>query len=302
MEIKEFAQRIQEKVRQKLGDGYQVKVQTVQKNNNVQLYGLLILADGQNISPTIYLNVFQEAYNQGFSLSEIVEKIICIYQEDTPKKNVDMDFFRCFEKVRNRICYRLVSAGKNKELLEKVPHIPFLDLAVTFYYAYQGKELGKGTILIYNSHVEMWNTSTAELLQLAQENTPRIFPWECKSMEEVMLEYQEQQRLEKEEEQEQFFGEMPMQILSNKQRIHGAACILYPGLLGMLAEQVQANLFILPSSIHEVILLPDKGNEEHRQLQQMVQEVNATQLEPEEVLSDSLYYYDGSEKNVKIIF
>lgn len=300
--LNEFTQRIQEKISRRLGLGYQIRVQEVRKNNNVLLHGLVILSGTQNVAPTIYLNHFWEAYNQGMSLSEIVSRILTLYREDMPGKNVDMEFFKSFERVRDRICYRLVSAEKNRELLENIPHIPFLDLAVTFYYAYQGAELGSGTILVYNSHLEMWQTDTVQLMNLAQKNTPQIFPWECKSMEKMMLDYQEQQNLEKQEEQERFFGEMPMEILSNEKRIYGAACMLYPGLLEMLAGQAGANLYILPSSVHEIILLADRGIDAPEQLGEMVREVNATQVEPEEVLSDSVYYYNCSEKNVKKIF
>lgn len=302
MEIKEFTRKIQQKVGTKLGPGYQVKIQEVRKNNNVCLHGILILSKQQNVSPTIYLDQFLEAYRRGITLSEITSKIIEIYRKDTPGRNVDMEFFKNFEKVKDRICYRLISAEKNRRLLEEIPSVPFLDLAISFYYAYQGKDLGNGTILIHNSHLEMWHTSVAELMQLAQQNTLRLFPWECKSMEEIMLEYQEQEQLNQEEGQEEFFGEMPMVILSNSQRTHGAACILYPGLLEELAAQAGADLYILPSSIHEVILLSDTKADDPGLLREMVKEVNMSQVGPEEVLSNQIYYYDRTEKNVKIIF
>ena len=76
--------------------------------------------------------------------------------------------------------------------------------------------------------------------------------------------------------------------------------MLYPGVLEKLAAQ--ENVYILPSSVHEVLLLADRGGERADELKNMIAEVNSTQVPPEEVLSDSLYYYDYSEKRVKIIF
>ncbi len=307
MEIKEFAAKVQKAMTEILGDGYEVRVQEVQKNNGVKLQGLLILAEKQNVSPTIYLKPFWEAYEGGVPFSELIRRILQIYREDTPGENVDMSFFRDFDKVKDRISYRLISAGQNKDLLERIPHIKFLDLAVCFYYAYHGDALGKGTILIHNTHMNMWNTTTTELMQLAQMNTPRLFPWEISSMEAVVKEFLQEQeaktgeRILAEDEEAQFLAEVPMQILSNREKAFGAACILYPGVLGKIAAVVEANLYILPSSVHEVILMPDRRNEDAGQLRSMVRDVNRTQLEPEEVLSNSLYYYDRLERNVKMV-
>lgn len=305
IQMKEFAEKVQRAMTEVLGEGYEVRLQEIQKNNGVRLQGLLILTEKQNVSPTIYLKPFWEAYKEGVTLADLVKKNLQIYREGTPGENVDMAFFRDFERVKDRICYRLIDAKQNKELLEKIPHIPFLDLAICYYYAYEGETLGSGTILIYNTHMDMWDTCTAELMRLAQINTPNFFPWECNSMEYVINTLMQQEERDSlafvEEEQRQLLEEIPMSILSNHQRVYGAACILYPGVLEEIAEKAEANLFILPSSVHEVILLPDSRTEDPVQLKSMIYEVNRTQLEPEEVLSDSLYYYERLEKNIKMI-
>ena len=307
MEINEFAQKMKRAMTEVLGDGYEVRLQEVQKNNGVLLQGMIILAKEQNVSPTIYLNPFWEAYEGGVTLGELTRRILQIYREDTPKGNIDMSFFRKFEFVKDRICYRLIHAKQNAELLEKIPHIRFLDLAICFYYAYESEELGRGTILIHNTHLNLWQTTPAELMCLAQSNTPEIFPWECNSMETVvkqLLKEEEEatgRKLLEEEEEEQFLADMPMLILSNNRKIYGAACILYPNLLAELAEKFKSNFYILPSSVHEVILLLDHGKDRPEQLRAMITEVNCTQVEPEEVLSNSLYYYESQEKKVKII-
>ena len=137
MTLKKFAKQIQILMSERLGAKYQVRIKEMQKNNGVRLQGLIILERAQNISPTIYLDDFYEAYQHGFELERIVEKILQIYKEDMPKESIDMSFFRDFLKVKDRICYRLIDAGKNKELLEMIPHVRFLDLAICFYYAYQ---------------------------------------------------------------------------------------------------------------------------------------------------------------------
>lgn len=302
MNINEFAKKVQTAAAGRLGEEYNVTLKEVRKNNNVRLKGLIIRRREQNISPTIYLDAFYEAYKAGMDFDNIVHRVIEMFQEEEPGEDIDMDFFRSFDKVRDRICYRLIHAGKNRELLENVPHIPFLDLAICFFYSYENVRLGTGVIMIYNNHLEMWNTTTEELARLSAENTPRIYPWDINSMESVIQElFDEEQEDFSREEQNRFFAEMPMQILSNIGRNYGASSILYPGLLKSLAKESGSSLYILPSSVHEVIILPDKDGGDREQLKQMIAEVNATQLEPEEVLSDSLYYFDHQEAIIKAI-
>lgn len=294
MEINAFARKVCNAVKRELGEGCQVEVKQVRKNNGVIRHGLLILSGDCNVAPTIYLDLFWESYEQGSSFGMLIRRILAIYRRSMPK-GVDMGFFRSFEKVRDRICYRLVGRRENEELLREVPHIEFLDLAICFYYAYQGSALGEGSILLYDSHVEMWGTDTAELFRLANENTPRLYPCVCNSMDEI-LEGGAQEDLEG------FWDGLPMKVLSNGKRLYGAASMIYPEVLGQIASRGGRSFYILPSSIHEVILLADMGNGKPEAFRKMIAEINSTQVDPEEVLSDSLYYYDLAGKGVRIIF
>lgn len=304
MEINAFADKVCKAVKKELGEDYRVEVKKVRKNNGVIHYGLVILSREQNVAPTIYLDAFLEAYERGSTLGMLVRRLLALYEAGMPETNVDLEFFRSFEKVKDRICYRLAGRKGNEELLQNVPHIEFLDLAVCFYYAYQGEQLGEGSILIHNSHVEMWGTCITELLSLAQKNTPRLFPWICGSLRDIMSGMTEQKggREREEDPEDSFWDGIPMKVLTNEKRTQGAACMLYPDVLAGLAEKEGRSFYILPSSVHEVILMADMGAGEAEGFKRMIVEINATQVAPEEVLSDSLYYYDFAEKRVKIIF
>lgn len=303
MEISEFSQKICNAVKKELGEGYRIELKEVRKNNGVVLHGLVILFRSQNVAPTIYLDTFLEAYESGTAFAVIVRRLLAIYRKDVPRTNVDMEFFRFFDKVKDRICYRLIGRKGNERLLEDVPHIEFLDLSICFYYAYQGDTLGEGTILIHNSHMKMWETCTSQLYHLARSNTPRLFPWVCNSLEEILGSMAGSGKVREPESlgEESVLG-FPMKVLSNTKRLHGAVCILYPGVLEKLAHREGLGFYILPSSIHETILLSDTSMGSAQELKKMIVEVNSTQVDPEEVLSDSLYYYDSAEKKVRIIF
>ena len=302
MEINEFAEKVCNAVKKELGTGYRVECKEVRKNNGVILHGLLVLGEERNVAPTIYLDTFLEAYEAGATFKSILQRLVEICREDMLKETVDMEFFRSFEQVRDRICYRLIGRKGNEELLEDIPYIEFLDLAICFYYAYHGDALGDGTILIHNSHLELWETCTAELFGLAKRNTQKLFPWVCSSLAEVLGEMGGQGTgPEDAAEQEQFLREMPLQVLSNAKRTHGAICMLYPGVLERVAQEIGGDFFILPSSIHEVIILPDMGNKDYEELRGMIREVNRTQVAPEEVLSDTLYRYDRADERVVMV-
>lgn len=296
MEIYEFAQKARDAIAKELGEEYRVELREVRKNNGVVLHGLLILNNTENIIPTIYLETFHMAYEEGVPLGEVLRRILEIYREETPGENINMDFFRHFCSVKDRICYRLIRRQGNEELLEDIPYVEFLDLAICFYYAYSGRVLGEGTILIHNSHMEMWGVNTRELMRLATENTPRLFPGKLSPMTEVLKEVMDVGG------KSDFEQEIPMTVLTNVRRTQGAACILYPGMLERIAEKTGKSFYIIPSSIHEVILLEKTGEEVPAELKEMICEVNKTQVAAEEVLSDNLYFYDDSLKTVKIIF
>lgn len=90
--------------------------------------------------------------------------------------------------------------------------------------------------------------------------------------------------------------EDPMFIITNQQTLDGASAIFYPEVMDQIGEGFQGNFFILPSSIHETIVVPDNGEFDYRVLQDMVQTINASEVSPEERLSDHVYHYDVKDR------
>ncbi len=295
MEINEFAQKVLKAVEKELGVEYRAELKEVRKNNGVKLHGLLILQPGKNVVPTIYLDNFYAAYEDGVTFKEVLNRILEIFREESPREDIDMEFFKSFAQVRNRICYRLIGRHNNAELLRDIPYVDFLDLAICFYYAYSGGELGDGTILIHNSHLERWNIRTADLMKLAKENTPRIFPARITPMLEMLDEVTDPSKEQLSEE------DVPLMVLTNDGRLHGAACMLYPDLLDRIGEKKQDGFYIIPSSIHEVLILDKTGMGTLEEMKGMIREVNAQHVAAEEILSDNLYFYDQQAKTIKII-
>lgn len=298
MELQEFAQKVRKAVSSRLGEQYQVKIKQVRKNNNILLHGLIVQKQGQNVYPTIYLEQFWNRYEEGTPLSRVVEHIIEIYHRDAPEQEMDFRFFEDFEQVKGRICYRLIHRERNEQLLKQIPYVSYLDLAICFFYSYEDKRLGKGTILIYQNHMELWETTVEELMRCAMENTPRLYPGEVRSMEAMLRQLMRAENVLGEEFAPE---ELPMMVVSNASGCYGATVMLYSDLWESLGENWQERFYILPSSVHEVILLKDDGQENPARLQEMVQEINQCEVEPTEVLSDSVYHYDRTDKVIRRI-
>lgn len=304
MELKEFTRNICSEVERELGEDYRVEVREIMKNNGVMLQGLIITPemDGvQNVVPTIYLNDLFKAYKAGMDFTAVINKLLTAYRENTPKECIDMEFFRSFEKVRSRICFRLIGRAKNEELLEDVPHKDFLDLAVCFYYAYQGEPLGEGTILIHNSHMEMWGITVDDLWEAASINTPELKHGRIENMEDILKEaLAGQYSSDGECSCYMERSHVPMLVITNAERVYGAAVVMYSGMLKQVADKSSSDMFILPSSLHEVIAIPVSEKREAAELKEMVMEVNRKVLRPEEVLSDNVYIYRREQDRLEI--
>ena len=295
MTYQEFKQNIIHAIQTKLSPNVKVVVQDIIKNNDTHLDGLTILSEQCNISPTLYLNYYYEQFLRGMSLSTVCEDILLRYKKNAPKAPIDISFFTDYEKVRKQIIFKLVNYERNKELLKKVPHFRYLDLAVVFNCLVNSGENGYGTILIHHHHLSFWNATADDLYALAMENTPTLLSYDLQNMTDVLgTILADDVSLSIED----FINLVPMYVLSNKTKLNGSGCILYQNLLSEIAEKLESDFYIVPSSIHEVLLVPADNGTSRSDLSYMVREVNATQVLREEILSDHVYYY--SRKTGKI--
>lgn len=280
-----------------------ISIDVFSHNNHLSLDGLTILESGSNISPTIYLESYFIQYEQGTAFSDICRQITAHYYEHRYTQNIDTSFFTCLDKVRPRIVYKLINYDKNKQLLAQIPHFTYLDLAIVFYCLIAGDTHENASILIYSSHLDYWNISKDTLLLFAQQNTPQLLPWRCDSLTDLLFpmldalpkEMQNQTLPSRETK------EVPMHVLTNERCYFGACCLLYPDALQEISDTLGDNLFLLPSSIHEVILVPASAVENPSELRETVHEVNLTEVAQDEILSDSVYYYERNTNRVTLL-
>lgn len=270
-----------------------VHVYPVPKNNGAIYDGLIIFDPLVNLSPTIYLNPYYHRYLTGTSLDEIYEDILKVYHDNLPEDDFDISEFNDYEKAKKRIVMRLVHAEKNKRLLKHVPHILIYDLAIIFLCNVSDFMGACATILIFNEHSKMWDVDTDALYEAAKTNSIQQFPPRLDNLHDV-FEHITEESLD-------FLEDMNIYILTNQLKVYGATCMVYPNLLDEIANLYEDDLIIIPSSVHEVLLLPKENLPQGYTLEYlntMIQTVNETELTDMEVLSDHVYLYHRDSKEV----
>ena len=228
------------------------------------------------------------AYENGTPIPEIAEHFADAVEKgfrESPQ--VDLESISDYEQMKSKLSMEVVSAEKNAELLESIPHERMEDMAVVYRFVLDQTDSGNGTILVTNQLLDQYGI-TKELLRAdAMENASEIRPSEIRGMSEVMSELAPGMIPEVAPEDEQMF------VATVPNKIHGAGVIAYPNFMEDAAQKMGGDFFVLPSSIHEVLLVKDNGQVAAKELENMVKEVNATQVEPADQLTDHVYHYDS---------
>ena len=288
MNYQEFINKMEEMIKSKLSEGEKIKATAVSKNNNTILHGLLFQNSNSNLCTIVYLEPFYELYLEGFHIEYIAVQLWAELQESHPQDNIDMSFFCDFEKAKEHIIYRLINYEMNKDRLRDTPHIRFFELAIVFSCLLSSPELGEGSILIQNHHLNTWNVSVSEVADIAKHNTPKLLPpmfCEIKDVLEPLPSYIDFD----------FENAIRFYVLCNEKKLHGAAVILYPEVLPSIAKKLQQDFYIIPSSIHECLILSKQDAQDNsaEDLHNLIRCMNQTELSHDEILSDYPFYYDS---------
>ncbi len=300
MKYSSFTALIEERVQERYGKEKNVFRNTIIKNNDVELDALEISSPSEKATPTIYLNDFYEDYKQGKSLDSIVETICNIYDNRIPLNDNCTNIFSDFENVKKNLAFKLVNFEKNEKFLKDVPYIKFLDFAIIFYCLISDKDCNAMAV-IHNHHAKAFGVDEKDLYKIAFENTPKILPYILSPMEEILKKLLIINSGPEEDPDftfDKLFGtkKSGMYVLSNTKNFNGSAVMLYKDVLKDIATALgNVDLYIIPSSVHELIILPDLGTMDKKALTAMVRDVNASEVAESEILSDHAYFYNHEE-------
>jgi hypothetical protein len=305
-----FLETVKTSLQSRLGEEYSVITHPIPKNNGLTLDGLCIGTSTQEAIPTIYLNSYYTAYENGMSMNDILTDIVNLYETSCFPPEIERKALQSVEFAESRIIYRLINEPANRAILAEVPHmsLPGLDLVLVFYLILGEDDNGQYSAMIKNSQLTLWNLKAEDLLASARINTPWLFPARIRTMTEVLKEMTAEAMGTEYNEHEldhvlQDTGwESPFYVLTNRSGLYGASCICYEGILKDFAASLGQDLLILPSSIHEVLIIPNSEGLSYRDISNMICRINEEEVPVEDHLSNHLYYYSMAEDRLSIAF
>lgn len=325
--VQEVQRGVKEIIEKELDDGI-VVVRNVLKNNNIRMKAISVVRKEEKATPTIYLQNYYEDYQRGRTIKSICNEIFEIYLRgiDNFKTDINIQDISDLEKMKEVIYYKVVNYEMNKTLLSKIPHFKFLDLAIVFYILMSKDDEGQATALIYNQHIAGWEITPEELRDIAFQNMWNNYPVVVRRMEDIVSEmilndilgdeewveayddeyddddfisedteygeytYGELKGIVREEVESLKIDDLNMYVMSNTMKLNGAVCITYPGAIKDFAAEHNCDVYIIPSSIHELILIPDIKCSIDT-INDLIKDVNRRQLDPVEILSYHAYIY-----------
>lgn len=313
MTYDEFMMYVTDHIKEYLPDRYadhNVSITKQLKNNDVVLDGLIIKKD-ETMLPTLYLNEPYKKFQSGMDLGKIMLDLADTYVAHQVQPEMETDVMSCindYDTARNHIRMRVCNARENIDRLAGCPHTIVEDLAVTYHIALLEKNDSIASCLITNELQKHYGVTKSEIHEDAVTNMNReefsFLPMVDKLREMMypaLLENFDGDRELAQMAMESVLpgmheGSFPLWILSNPSMINGASCIMSGEIREKVAEKVGGDYYVIPSSIHEVLIMQKGYDMSVEEIRQMVIEVNETQVQPEERLSDNVYEYDVKKK------
>ena len=292
--FEEFADDVREAMALRYPDD-KVELKRVTKNNGVIYTGISVRNEDEKVYPTLYLEPFFEECGEAPLDDETVDRICSIYESRRIGSVPELDFLSDYECVRKNLRCKLINYKSNEEFLKDVPCRKFMDLAIVPYYRIKDCDLGKsimseGSFVIRKTHLDMWEVSAESLISESIRNTFTMENPVITGIYEVLKKMNPAfaESVPKEAQA------APMYVMTTD-GAGGAVSMLYEDKIGEFCDSIDSDVYIVPSSVNEVILVPEKGCIPENMLNEMVREVNATELQPVDVLSDHVYYFDRYE-------
>lgn len=263
-------------------------------------------------SPTIYMGEFYEMYKNRENLDYVMNcaaELMLDGYKNLPEaiKNKDI----AVETFKDRVVVTLVNTAQNEEYLKNIPHRDYLDLSIIYKAVISNDKSGMSSVVITNDVASQMGMNEEQLYEVAMKNTPELLPVSIQDMQDVISEmlFEEIAGDEYEVERKEIDdtisevvednSQTKMYVMTNRRKINGAAEILFPENLDKLASILHSDIYIIPSSTHEVIAISSNGHSAD-ELQEMVSDINMNQVDLEDRLSNEVYHYDRNKRELTI--
>lgn len=259
----------------------EITFKRIDKQNRKGLHGCALMMPDSAAAPTFYFEDLYEAYQNGTAVDDIAQSLINYAVDNnlmTIPGGIDIEDY---ESVKENLGIIVIGEENNREYLAEMVYEKIEDLAL-MPIIFTNDSHGTGCIKIRKEFLSMWGVTESEIIEEAIENAPKLMPPTFKNLNEIMGGPSDS------ENDEGLF------VVSNMYYAGGASVAFYPGFLDCIGMALDRDLFILPSSVNELIIVTDNGQDPDRLLE-IVREVNRTQVAPGDVLTDAVYHYSRNK-------
>ncbi|MCD8014604.1 MAG: DUF5688 family protein [Lachnospiraceae bacterium] len=288
MNYDEFSRFFCDAVVEKAGPDASGYVTAVQKPNMYASKALIITMAGRSAAPVIYLDPYYDDYQKNVPIQVLTDHAIKFYTENYIGKEIDTRSFRDFSKMKKCVSCRVIDAKRNAKLLAEIPHRLLLDMAVVYYLAFPGNSAGNTSILVKNEHMKIWKVTEEQLYDIAIGNMVCRKSWRILTIGDILAGFPVTST-----DQSRPGIKASMYILTNENLCYGAGNILIPEAMDALAQKFNDDIYVLPSSLHEVIAVSVSAFKDRgvTSLRDMVSDINDSYVSMEDVLTSSVYRY-----------
>ena len=301
--FEEFVENVKERIKDYLPGKYEDAVIEVSRHEkiNESYLGMCVWTGGNAASPILNLEMYYALCQGGLTgMEDVIRRMADIVQENTIP--VDLSLVTDYSRTKENLFIRVCDAGRNGELLKNIPHTRIDDLAVTYHILRSIDAGGMSSMTVTSQMMADLGITKEQLHQDAIENSPRLFPPMIENigtmlrlfeMKAAGLEEEDISEIRKTMDQDM---QIPMLVVTNREQINGASALFYPGILDQVGEMMGEGYFILPSSVHVWIIVPDREGLDASQMQVMIKDANQNAVTPDIQLGDAAYHYDPKER------
>ena len=288
MDFETFMNETIKEMRDRFPD-FDISKQEVSKLQGESYTGMAVRPENSEIGATLNLQDFYEALGSGMFIEDVMDSIErSVVSAVRHMPHYDARVLEDYDRMKDALTIDLVPVAGNEEKLAQIPHKNVEDMALVYRFEEESSVYGTASILVTNEMLAVYDITADQLHEDAMKAAVQNRPAKLHNMNDVMRD---------------MMGDMsglvpmnepsPLWVATVEGGQNGAGVIQYPGFLDQAAEALGGDFYVLPSSVHEVLLVADDGSMELSYLEEMVRSVNETEVSPAERLSDNVYHYDS---------
>lgn len=254
--------------------------------------GMTVVRSGQRAAAAVNLTAFYDMYQEGKTTGDIIHEMADVAVMQAPQ--MEYSVFSDYEVAKDYLFIRVANKEANADVLAGMPHKEVEDLAITYHVLVNHDQNGIASAPVTDDLLRHYGVTAEQLHEDAIANSQRMLPAQLDSMQNMLFGMMTPEASDTLRDEP--YPGSTMLVLTNNVQLNGAAALFYPGVMDQTAERLGGDFIVLPSSTHEVIMIPADGMTDFRSLEQMVKDINRSQVAPEERLSDHVYHYDAQER------